>query len=506
MVISLPIGFFLVNELTKLSEDEQMVERVFTKQLESILFSVNQYSENVISYWVNNLDLPIECNSDAMQEVASNVLENNPSIRQIGFIETGKNESLAIYGQNPGTLYTRIIEDKEKVDALLEFLESDYQKIEILSLGKETGLYFIMKNQGSQVLCFIVVNTEDFIQQGLGAEIQQVSQELFQIVVFGPIDNSIVYNTGVDSPDISEVQHTPLWYFPGYELGIKLLSGTIDGLVSERSKKGRSMLWGLVAVVFIGAVFVIWNIRKEIRLAELKSDFVSNVSHEIRTPLALISMYAETLKLKRLSKPEKYERYIGTIHAESVKLSAIVNNILNFSKLEKGKKFFGLVPEPVNELIETILHSYKPHFEENQVEVSYTPLERNILIKADREGVSEAINNLLDNAIKYGKESGKKVSVKCITQKKNVFIEVEDNGIGISAKDKNHIFDKFYRVTKGDLANKVKGSGLGLNIVKQIMKSHGGAVSVKSKPGEGSCFRLKFVIAKNKGNGKNSDS
>lgn len=501
VIIFLPIGFFLVNELSTLSQDEQMVERVFNKQLESILFSVNQYSENVISYWASNLDLPIACNSDAMEGVANNILENNPSIEQIGFIQIAGNENLAIYGQSPGIPRDLITSDSVKLNRLIGFLENDYQKIEILSLDKKTVLYFVMKNQAANVLCFIIINSENFIQQSLGPEIQQVSQELFYISVSDSISGNIIIATEGTSLDPLEVRETPLWYFPGYIIGIRLLSGTLNELVSERGQKGRNILWGLVIVVLIGAVFVIWNIRKEIRLAELKSDFVSNVSHEIRTPLALIAMYAETLKLKRINKPEKQEEYLETIYSESVKLSNIVNRILNFSKIENRKKIFDLEPLLVNDLIHAVLNSYKPHFEANKVAVIYSPIENNIYIKANQEGVSEALINLFDNAVKYGKESGKKVNLRCRVQKKNVIIEVEDNGPGISAKDRNHIFDKFYRVTKGNLANNVKGSGLGLNIVKQIMKTHGGSVSVKSKIGEGSCFRLKFLTAKNKNNG-----
>ena len=498
VIIFLPIGFFLVNEFTKLSQDEQMVEDVFNEQLESILYSVNQNSENIISYWVSNLDLPIACGDDAMKSVANNILVNNPTIESIHFLEVNSKTNLATYGDFPANNYTKVLEDEKKLEALVDFLSKDYQKIETQSFGEITGIYFLMKNQAENVLCFINVRSEEFIQQALGPQIQQVSQDLFFISVRDTISGNIVFEAMGNSEDNLELLEVPMWYFPSYKIGIRLLSSTIEELVAKRGQKGRSILWFLVLTVIIGAAFVIWNIRKEIRLAELKSGFVSNVSHEIRTPLALISMYAESLKFKRV-KPEKEDKYMDTIYSESLKLSEIVNRVLNFSKIENNKKVYDIKPHLASRLIESTIESYMPHIEENKVKITYD-LPKDIYIDADKVAVSEALINLFDNAIKYGKPEGKKINVRCYAEKENVFIEVEDNGIGISGKDKKYIFDKFFRVSKGDRANKVKGSGLGLNIVKQIMKNHHGSVEVKSKLGEGSTFRLKFVRTKNNKN------
>ncbi|MBN1821784.1 MAG: HAMP domain-containing histidine kinase [Prolixibacteraceae bacterium] len=496
VIIFLPIGFFLVNDLTKLNQDEQMVEQVYNKQLASILTAVNQHSENIISYWASSLDLPVDCNSEAMKGIAGNLLINNPSIRQIGFTLINSEKPLAVYSRNNEKGSTVQVPKGEDINQLIEFIRDDYQKIEVLKHDDLTVLYFVMKNQQQATLCFINVVTEQFILQSLGPEIQQVSQDMFYIAVSDSVSKQVIFATENSATDTNDLQQTSLWYFPGYQIGIRLLSRTIDELVKERSKKGRYILWGLVIVVVFGAVFVIWNIRKEIILAELKSGFVSNVSHEIRTPLALIAMYAETLRLKRLKKLEKQDEYLEVIHSESEKLANMVNRILNFSKIEKGKRIFNTQNIPLLEFIPNVMDSYKPYFEENKVDVTCNMPEEEIFINADREAISEVFFNLFDNAVKYGKETGKRVEVRCLKHKKNIVIEVEDNGIGISGKDRKYIFDKFYRARKGDLANRVKGSGLGLNIVRQVMKGHGGDVSVKSKLNEGSCFRLKFPMNK----------
>jgi len=248
--------------------------------------------------------------------------------------------------------------------------------------------------------------------------------------------------------------------------------------------------------VILGLLFLIISIRKEIILAEMKSEFVSNVSHEIRTPLALISMYAETLLLKRFKTPEKEKEYLNVIHNESNRLSEMVNRILTFSKMEKMKRLYHFSEVDINELVDEVIYTFGPHLKTMNVECVKN-IECDIpSMQADREAITECLVNLIDNAIKYGRASEKKIWIKTRRHENSIIIDVEDNGIGIAKKYLPFIFDKFYRVTKGNLAHQAKGTGIGLNIVKQIMDTHNGKVIVKSKPGEGSCFSLKFPINK----------
>jgi two-component system phosphate regulon sensor histidine kinase PhoR len=256
------------------------------------------------------------------------------------------------------------------------------------------------------------------------------------------------------------------------------------------------MLIGLTLVVLLGFYFVIWNIRKEMKLAELKSEFVSNVSHEIRTPLALISMYAETLLLKRVKTEEKRDEYLHTIHQESARLTDIVNRILNFSRLEKNRLKYQFSVIDLVELVPEILASLRSHLLAAQVDCRFSSEVDEARVYADSDVVKTMLVNLVDNAIKYSAQEDRKIEIRLVKKSKSVWVEVEDNGIGIAAKDQKHVFDQFFRVTEGDLAHKAKGSGLGLNLVKRMMKAHGGRVSLHSKPGEGSTFILKFPVKK----------
>lgn len=256
------------------------------------------------------------------------------------------------------------------------------------------------------------------------------------------------------------------------------------------------MLVGMGILVALGFLFVLFNIRKEMKLAGLKSEFVSNVSHEIRTPLALISMYAETLVLKRVKTEEKRAEYLKTIQQESARLTDIVNRILNFSRIERNRITYRFEPADLKELIPRVIAEAGSYLDSAQIVCRFSPETDDTKILADYESVKSMLGNLIDNAVKYGATSEKKIEIRLLKKQKQIWLEVEDNGIGISAKNQKHIFDQFYRVTEGDLAHKAKGSGLGLNLVKRLMKAHGGEVSVRSKLGEGSTFTLKFPVKK----------
>ena len=246
-------------------------------------------------------------------------------------------------------------------------------------------------------------------------------------------------------------------------------------------------------VLLLAAWFVYRAVRQQIRLAQLKSDFVANVSHEIRTPLAIINMYSETLEMDRIKSEEKKHEYYKIINTETNRLSGIVNKILSFSKIESGKREYKFTETDVNEVVEQITNTYQHHFRNKGFTCNFSPGENLPVINSDGEAITDAVINLIDNAIKYSNEE-KQIDLTTGQSKRNVFIEVKDYGIGINEKDQKLVFDKFYRATKGDLAYKAKGSGIGLSIVKHIMDAHEGTIDLISEVGKGSRFILNFPI------------
>jgi two-component system phosphate regulon sensor histidine kinase PhoR len=492
LVILVPIIFFIFKQFSNLTENEGLVQEAYEKQLESVLFSININAENILNAWVNRIDIPVSFDSDILKTVAERVLAENNSLKQITFFSVDERKEVKTFSLSSTQQTTIPFPDLAKIKKLIDFQKNGYQRLEAQRMGETIEILFIPKATDDTMVCAFVLHAKTFIGQNLGASIQQVAQNRFSIKVVDDTNSGTVYTSGEADSDNQKFFNQKFLYFPDYSMNISLLSSTIDDLVKQRSQRDVYSLIALIVFVFLGSGFLIVNIRKEVKLAEMKAEFVSNVSHEIRTPLALISMYAETLLLKRVKNAEKAEEYLKVIHLETNRLSSMVNRILSFSKMEKNKRQYHFSFFSVNELVTEVADSFQPFFDEQKVDVKLSLSPDLEDIYADRDALAEAFINVMENGVKYGREEGKYLEIRTFQAEDDTIIEVEDNGIGISQKHIKHIFDKFYRVTQGDLAHKVKGTGLGLNIVKQIVKHHGGKVAVKSKLGEGSCFQLKI--------------
>jgi two-component system phosphate regulon sensor histidine kinase PhoR len=228
------------------------------------------------------------------------------------------------------------------------------------------------------------------------------------------------------------------------------------------------------------------------RLAQSKSDFVSNVSHEIRTPLALISMFSETLEMGRVVSEEKKQEYYRIIRKETQRLTGIVNRILNFSQTEANKKTLSPEVLHVNKEVGDILATYDFHLVNKGFEYSVVQ-SGDLWVTADREAFVESVINLIDNAMKYS-AAVKRIEISLAKVAEFGLVQVRDWGVGIRAADQKHIFEKFYRVSSGNLA-KTGGTGLGLSLVQQLMQAQNGKITVVSDVGKGSTFTLHFPLA-----------
>jgi signal transduction histidine kinase len=252
------------------------------------------------------------------------------------------------------------------------------------------------------------------------------------------------------------------------------------------------VLGGLSLLLAAGIVFTYRGVHKEMELAKTKSDFVSNVSHELRTPLALIRLYAETLELGRVSIPDKQHEYYCTIRKESERLTALINNILDFSRIEAGRKEYDFRATDLPELVRTTLESYRYQIEQNGFKFEEHIADDIPPVVVDREAIARSLLNLVNNAIKYSSDD-RYLAVNLRRSNGSVKLEVVDHGIGISRDEQPKIFEKFYRVCD-PLVHNTKGSGLGLCLVRHIAHAHGGDVSVESTPGKGSRFTLVLPV------------
>lgn len=251
---------------------------------------------------------------------------------------------------------------------------------------------------------------------------------------------------------------------------------------------------GLMALaIFIASVFGLRYTLRQLELAQLKSGFVSNVSHELKTPIALIRLAVETLEMGRVNSPEERERFLHTISRETLRLSQLVDNILDFARLEAGQKVFRFETVDPIELVRDTLESFRLRLEDQGFAVTLDLPESLPLVRADPVAVTHCLLNLFDNAMKYSRQR-REVRVSAESRPGFVAVSVADRGIGISPADQKRIFEKFVRVETG-LVHDVKGAGLGLSLVDQIIRGHGGHVEVTSTPGEGSTFTLVIPTA-----------
>ncbi|HEX8250876.1 MAG TPA: HAMP domain-containing sensor histidine kinase [Pyrinomonadaceae bacterium] len=261
----------------------------------------------------------------------------------------------------------------------------------------------------------------------------------------------------------------------------------------------------LVLLFLIAGIFLTFRaISREMRLAQMKSAFVSNVSHELKTPLSLISLFAEILELGRVKDEEKKREYYRIIGEEIRRLNKLIDNILDFSKIEAGRKAYKFAEADIGEVVENVISVYQHQIINSGFQLKTNIPENLPTISIDRDAISQAILNLLDNAVKYSAET-KEISVDVKTQDSFLRIEITDRGTGIPRAEQKKIFEKFYRAGNG-LIHDVKGSGLGLSLVKHIIDAHRGKISVESEAGKGSRFIIRLPLAPTAANRKSSNS
>jgi len=290
------------------------------------------------------------------------------------------------------------------------------------------------------------------------------------------------------------------YQFVGNHFNIK-----IDYLIDFSNKKQEvlnrvalSFALAIVALLIVIGVFLLTlrNLFREQKLSQMKTDFINNMTHELKTPLSTISIASKSLEnLEILADPEKVVETAKVISRQNSHLSKQINHLLEISKWERGQFDLDLKSIDIKEMLKGIVDSYRWECSDKEIDITENYNLGNIVISIDETMITSAILNILSNSAKYN--LGKpKVEIK-LWQDENLNISISDNGIGIDKDEIAHIFDKFYRVPTGNIHN-VKGLGLGLFYVKQIVEAHKGTIGVSSKLGQGSTFTITLPI-----NGKN---
>jgi signal transduction histidine kinase len=269
--------------------------------------------------------------------------------------------------------------------------------------------------------------------------------------------------------------------------------------IRQRQTLSMAMLAFVAVLLVFGSYITIRIVRRELEIARLRADFVSTVSHEFRSPLTGIRHLGEMLLDGRTTDLEKQRSYFRMIVQESDRLTRLVENILDFSQMEEGRKEYQFEPLSPSPWLRKLAADF-----ETEIAASGTAVEADIQdglppISADKEALGSAVHNLLDNAVKYSPGT-KMVRIAAASSGGEVRISVRDRGVGISEQDRKLIFDRFYRAG-GEISKRVKGAGLGLSLVKHIVTAHGGTVECESRLGEGSTFTIRLPAAPVTGGG-----
>jgi two-component system phosphate regulon sensor histidine kinase PhoR len=246
-----------------------------------------------------------------------------------------------------------------------------------------------------------------------------------------------------------------------------------------------------------GVVIVMHDTTELRRLESLRRDFVANVSHELKTPLSSIKAYAETLRNGALDDREASVAFVERIQEQADRLHHLILDLLSLARIESTQQAFEIVPVSIQEVVGECLEHYRAVADSKHIALVAEPQQSGCFVRADREGLREIVDNLVDNAIKYTPDGGRvTVRWRAIDDPvgKVATIEVEDTGIGIASDALPRVFERFYRVDKAR-SRELGGTGLGLAIVKHLAQSFGGTVSVTSENGHGSTFRVSLPLA-----------
>ena len=491
LIVLLPVLFYSGYEISTLNRTEEMIGSVYARQLDVVLFSVNQYMLDVASSWATKTEMLLP--SGSFEEFFS----NNPSVRSIAVVDSGFGmERIYSPRQRPlsGVIKVGAIlaVQREQMERLFRYRRLSYRKLEpvVISSSQDSStVALVFVPEMRPVYVALILDNRKCLENVIGKRLTDAAGDEFVLGIIHTPTHAIQFSTQPVS-EASFARERRLWLFPEYSLGIRLQGETIEDLAKGRFVRNLVLILLLDVILIAGAWLIFRTIRKEMELIDVKSDFVSNITHELRTPLALIRMFAETLEMDRVKTKEKKKEYYRTILRETERLTRLVNNILSFSRMEKNARQYHFRPLLLNDVVESVLSVYNFTLSEQRFSLT-TELSSSLpLISADEEAIAEAIHNVIDNAVKYSAEE----KFLCVVTSQDggmVTLTVEDHGIGIAAEHHQKIFEKFYRVSQG-LVHTAKGSGVGLALVSRIVQDHKGFVRVQSSPGRGSTFILTF--------------
>ena len=462
----LPIAYFAISQLIKI-KDPSNTEKILSL-LDSCLGRIEQ-GAIPLSYSTENLLNGVQ------QWIANNKPENNIRVEKVNNLLADITDQIHFvyaYGDAIKEFLADSQQDPEQISVngflVKEIFNAERASIMMLNIDYEFPFGFVIGNEK----LFAPLTDSEY----------QLDYSYQYLVEFPDLPNP---NNTFDKL-IYSAQLNP--YLPGQEIQIKLVD---ENVIAEFVSR-RSYIYGIAVALLLlgmvlGIVLILRDLSREKRLSQLQADFTSNVTHELKTPITSIYLFAESMFFDKLKSRSEEKEYLSIIMKESERLKRMINNILEYSKMEKGKHEYHFAETDLSALVKLVSHEMNYWFAEKNLSISMK-IEDNISLLIDREKIMQALSNLLSNAIKFSEE-GKSINIELSRKAGHTILAVEDEGIGIPKDQQSKIFDKFYRVAQKETES-ISGTGLGLTVVKEIVEAHGGKIIVDSEVGKGSKFSI----------------
>jgi signal transduction histidine kinase len=436
-----------------------------TQTIEQIL-STQESLEGAVSY-----------KNDVQTLKDKETAQRDKTERLLAFQENAPSELAQVYSQNSEQLSSSL----KRIDFEIggrSYLASLFQ-----SPAKDDG-------QSSDLLGFLI--DQDFLKTGVIKNIlqQHVASNKTGWIVRGKNGESLLASETIPSDSI-EIQTYFAGSFPDWRIDLYRQDPRLfETLLTSRRGVYFFIFLLIGGILIFGLFLTIRSVSQELELSRMKSDFVSTISHEFKSPLTSIRQLAEMLQSGRVASEEKRQKYYDVLVEQSERLSLLTENVLSFARMEEGRKDFKFEPVDIASVLEDIVSTIQERVRHDGFELELKIEQPLSSIKADSPAFTQAVNNLIDNAIKYSGES-KRIFVSAEEKDQHLVLSVRDFGRGIKEEEQVKVFERFYR--GGDeLTRTVKGSGLGLTLVKQIVEAHKGSVQVESELGRGSTFSIKL--------------
>jgi len=337
----------------------------------------------------------------------------------------------------------------------------------------------------------IAVRGEDIVERVRDERSKNGNYIPFKVIPAPMVDGA---NAVPGDDSIDRVRRALGDRFPGLEVQVLADDQTRELLKNHRIFYAISLAFFL-SVTLIGWYLMLRDTRNETRIAEMRSQFVSNVSHELRTPLTSILLFAETLRMRGLKDPQHVAEHLDTIISQSERLTRLLNNVLNFSKIERGQADYHKKLTRLDDVVRATARNMQFPLAEQGFNLNVDICSDLPQMRVDCDAVEQAILNLITNAMKYSGKS-RDINLRMDSANGSALIQVADHGIGIAPGEQKRIFEKFYRVESPE-SSAASGVGIGLALVAHIARGHGGSVEVDSVLGKGSTFTIRIPIHEN---------